>query len=170
MCIRDSSSGDAIRSPGGGTGNTISQNRLRFNAFGIDLLGNGNLVNDPGDADMGPNQRQNTPMVQHGVSIVLTSTSPDIANITITYEVDTDPANAAYALTTEFFLSDSSAQDAFYIGSDTYTETDFATGLKTITFTGVNINGILRVNLVATATDEFGNTSQLSAPASTVVS
>lgn len=163
------SSGDAIRSPGGGTGNTFSQNRLRFNEFGIDLTGTGNLANDAGDADLGPNQLQNTPVVQDGVSIVLTSTAPDLANITITYQVDTDPANANYNLTTEFFLSDLSGQDAFYVGSDVYTETDFATGLKTITFTGVDINGILRVNLVATATDEFGNTSQLSLPASTVV-
>jgi len=163
------SSGDAIRSPGGGNGNTFSQNRLRFNEFGIDLTGTGNLVNDPGDADLGPNQLQNTPVVQDGVSIVLTSTGPDIANITITYQVDTDPANASYDLTTEFFLSNLSGHDAFYIGSDTYTETDFANGLKTITFTGVDINGILRVNLVATATDELGNTSQLSLPAATVV-
>lgn len=35
--------------------------------------------------------------------------------------------------------------------------------------TDVDIAGALRVHLVATATDELGNSSQLSLPASTVV-
>ena len=163
------SSGDAIRSPSGGNGNTFSQNRLRFNEFGIDLLGNGNLVNDLGDADVGPNQRQNTPVVQDGVAVVLDPSNSSIADITITYRVDSDPANASYSLTTEFFLSDLTGHDAFYVGSDSYTETDFVSGFKTITFTDVDIAGALRVHLVATATDELGNSSQLSLPASTVV-
>ena len=163
------SSGDAIRSPGGGNGNTFSQNRLRFNESGIDLLGNGNLVNDLGDADVGPNQRQNTPVVQDGVAVVLDPSNSSIADITITYRVDSDPANASYSLTTEFFLSDLTGHDAFYVGSDSYTETDFVSGFKTITFTDVDIAGALRVHLVATATDELGNSSQLSLPASTVV-
>ena len=118
---------------------------------------------------VGPNQRQNTPVVQDGVAVVLDPSNSSIADITITYRVDSDPANASYSLTTEFFLSDLTGHDAFYVGSDSYTETDFVSGFKTITFTDVDIAGALRVHLVATATDELGNSSQLSLPASTVV-
>ena len=101
---------------------------------------------------------------------MLNPTDSSIADITITYLVDSDPANASYALTTEFFLSGLTGQDAYYVGSDTYTEADFIAGSKTITFVGVDISGALQqVNLVATATDDQGNTSELSLPASTIV-
>ena len=163
------SSSDAIWAPNAGDGNTFSRNQFRSNAFGIDLGGNGNTANDPGDADTGPNQLQNTPVVEDDVSIEFTSATSMIADITITYRVDSDPSNSGYALTTEFFLSDATGQDAYYVGTDSYTETDYVTGLKTITFTDVDVTGFQRVNLVATATDLLGNTSELSLPASTVV-
>ena len=44
------STGDAIRSPTGGEGNTFSRNDLFANGFGIDLGGNGLTANDAGDA------------------------------------------------------------------------------------------------------------------------
>jgi parallel beta-helix repeat protein len=154
----------------GGSGNTFSENRLHANAVGIDLPGSTTTINDPGDADSGPNQLQNSPVVELGVTVVLNPTDSSIADITVTYLVDSDPANASYALTTEFFLSGLTGQDAYYVGSDTYTASDYALGLKTVTFTGVDISGALQqVTLVATATDDQGNSSELSLPVLTIV-
>src|SRR5207249_3787738 len=47
-----------------GTGNPILSNRIFSNNFlGIDLGGDGVTPNDPGDADTGPNNLQNAPVL-----------------------------------------------------------------------------------------------------------
>ena len=162
------SSGDAIRStPSAGNGNTFSQNTFFGNAFGIDLGPGGATNNDVGDSDSGTNQQQNTPVFPADVVV---NTSGSTASISITYNVDTDPSNGAFPLTIEFFLSDAAGNDAFFVGSDTFTEADFAAGTKTITLTGVSIVGLPLESLVATATDSDGNTSELSAPVGLSVS
>ena len=157
------SSGDAIRStPSGGNGNTFSQNTFFGNVFAIDLGPGGSTGNDAGDADSGPNRLQNTPVFP---SDVVVNTSGTTADIAITYNVDTDPLNGPYPLTIEFFLSDATGNDAFFIGSDTFTEADFTAGTKTIALIGISIDGLPLDSLVATATDSDGNTSELSGPA-----
>ena len=153
-------SGDAIRSPTGGEGNTFTGNQLSSNGFGIDLGINGSTANDSADVDAGPNRLQNSPLINPNVSMVMTSAST--ANITITYRVDTDPSNGVYPLVVEFFLSGASGVDAFSIGSDTFTLADFNAGLKTVTLTGVSTAGLPLDSLVATTTDGDGNTSELS--------
>ena len=160
------STGDAIRSPSGGEGNTFSRNNLNSNQFGIDLGGNGANVNDAGDTDTGPNQLRNTPIVS---DVLVDMTSATTANITISYSVDTDPNDGGYPLTIEFFLSNAAGADAFFIGSDTFSPADYATGIKSITLVGVSVAGLSLDALVATSTDRDGNSSELSTPASITV-
>jgi len=161
------SSGDAIRTPTGGEGNTFSANQLSANAFGIDLGANGLTTNDIGDADTGPNLLQNSPSLDPDVSVL---TYPDdTADISFSYSVDSDPLNSAYPLTMEFFLSDTTGFDAFFVGSDTYTSADFTAGIKFITLSGVSIVDFPLDSLVATATDSDGNTSELSLSSNLIV-
>ena len=89
--------------------------------------------------------------------------------MTISYRVDTAPANAAFPLVVEFFLSDATGTDAFFIGSDIYETSDHSAGIKTITLTGVSIVDLPLDSLVATTTDGDGNTSELSAAANLTV-
>lgn len=154
------SSADAIRSPSGGEGNTFSANQLSANSFGIDLGANGTNANDSGDPDTGANLLQNWPLLSPDA---LLDPSGSTADISVTYNLDSDPVNSAYPVTIEFFLSNA-AGDTFFVGSDTYTAGDFALGDKAITITGVSITGLPIDFLVATATDGDGNTSELSAP------
>ena len=155
------STGDAIRSPTGGEGNTFSRNDLFANGFGIDLGGNGLTANDAGDVDAGPNLLQNSPVLSPDALLDL---SPDSsAEISLNYSLDSDPANSAFPVTIEFFLSNL-AGDVFFAGSDTFTAADFAAGGRTVTFTAMSTAGLPLDFLVATATDSDGNTSELSAP------
>ncbi len=162
------SSGDAIRTPTGGEGNTFSANQLSANGFGIDLGANGVTANDSADADTGPNRLQNSPMISPDVGVQLFPAS-STADVTITYNVDSDPGNSDYPITIEFFLSDATGLDAFFIGSDTFATADFIAGTKTITLTGVSVAGLPLGSLVAAATDGDGNTSELSAPGNLVI-
>lgn len=156
------SSGDAIRSPSGGNGNTFSQNTLYENQTAIDLAGNGANGNDAGDSDTGPNQRQNSPVIVGDIQVV--PTSGNLADITITYSLNSSTPHTTFPVTAEFFFSDSSGRDAFFVGSDVFTEADSTAGTpKTITLTGVVLPGYPDLSSgVASATDENGNTSELS--------
>jgi len=162
------SSGDAIRTPTGGEGNTFSANQLSANGFGIDLGANGLTANDSGDGDTGPNRLQNSPSVNPDVAVLVYSATTT-ADVTIGYSVDSNPLNSDYPLAIEFFLSDTTGFDAFFVGSDTYTSADFTTGTKSVTFLGVYIVGFPLDSLVATATDTDGNTSELSVQSNLVV-
>ncbi len=162
------SSGDAIRSPSGGEGNTFSANQLSANSFAIDLGANGLNANDSGDPDTGANRLQNSPSIEPDVAATVFPET-DTADVSFLYSVDSDPANSAYPLTIEFFLSDSTGMDAFFIGSDTYTSADFSTGIKFVSLIGVSIAGLPLDSLVATATDSDGNTSELSLASNLIV-
>lgn len=155
------SSGDAIRSPSGGEGNTFSANQLSANSFGIDLGANGFNGSDSGDSDTGANRLQNAPSIEPGASVLL---SPDSlsADISLAYSIDSVPLNSDFPLTVEFFLSDSTGNDAFFIGSDIYTTVDLAAGIKFITLPTIELGDAPLDSLTATATDSAGNTSELS--------
>ena len=154
------SSGDALRSPSGGEGNTFSRNTLYENNFGIDLGANGSTANDANDADSGPNNLQNVPVI---VGDILVDFGAGV-ELTITYSLDSVSPNSTYPMTVEFFFSDEDGTEAFYFGSDTFTAADFSAGpTKTITLTDITLpSESSLLNGVATATDENGNTSELS--------
>ena len=127
---------------------TISENSIYNNStIGIDLLRTS--VNDVGDADAGVNNLQNSPEVS---SIKYLGSD----KIEIKYAVTSTVANSAYPLLIEFFGA-VNGQGKFFMKSDSYT----APGVKTITIdlpSGYNPDDYS--NIVATATDANGNTSE----------
>ena len=140
-----------------GTNNSIVQNSLNSNiGLGIDLGGDGPTPNDAGDADGSPNQFQNSPEFLGPVSL-------ESGVLSVPYEVTSDPANAAYPLTIDFYLGDFDSEEGktFLVG-DTFTAADFSVG-KTLTLAGVAVS--IGDDIVATATDAAGNTSEFSAAA-----
>jgi parallel beta-helix repeat protein len=79
-----------------GAGNALLSNSFRANGgLGIDLGGDGFTPNDPGDADTGPNERQNFP--------VITSVLNDGTSVFIRGTVEGRPAANAFRI--QFFAS-----------------------------------------------------------------
>ncbi len=133
--------GDGVESPSG-SGNTIRGNSIFGNGgLGIDLGSHGNLG-------------LQAPVFTGNVYV-----SPSLS---MTFET---PAaiDAAYPLTTDFYLADSSgSQGETYLGSVVYTAADADT-LQAVTFTPA-IALTYTDQIVATTTDAKGNTSEFSAP------
>jgi hypothetical protein len=127
---------------------TISKNSIYNNALlGIDL--EGTTANDLDDPDTGANNLQNSPEIS-AVNYL------GNVNVEVTYNVPSAITNSAYPLTVEFFGADN-GQGKKYISSDTFT----LPGSKTVTLNlpnGFDQNDYN--NIVATATDENGNTSE----------
>lgn len=167
-------SGNEIRVNGGGgvvvaiassIGNAIRGNSLAGNAsIGIDLIPEEfENPNDAGDPDAGPNRLQNTPVLD---AVAYTAA---IDTLFATYSVDTDPANATYPITVDFYRADAENEEGeIYLGTATYTESDFAVGSVEQGFAAVGAVAI-GDRVVATATDAGGNTSEYSDDAATVV-
>ena len=142
-----------------GTGNAVLGNSIRRNGgLGIDLGGDGLTPNDPGDADTGPNNLQNFPVL----SAVMTSA----AGTTIRGMLNSTPKTT---FRIEFFSNTAadpsgSGPGEEFIGAVEVTTDD--AGNVSYTFTTAAPIGVGRV-VTATATDPTGNTSEFSAPAAT---
>ena len=135
-------------------GNSIFEN----GGLGIDLSDDGMSVNDGGDPDGGPNQTQNSPVIAPNAVY-----NDGTNEMSLSYLVSSDPSNAAYPIRVEFFLADSDDQEGqTFIGFDEYTSTDFAGGNKAIVFNPVATVPV-GSDVIATATDSTGNTSEFSA-------
>ncbi len=141
------------------TQNMISRNAVFSNiSLGIDLGGNGQTANDPGDPDTGPNKLQNFPEISGASFDGGTNT------VSLTYFVDTDPTNATYPLTVEFFRADTGGEGEAFLGADSYTPADYngcgtPPCAKNHGFTpSAPVTSTDEV--VATATDADGNTSE----------
>ena len=132
---------------------TISENSIYNNSvLGIDLMGT--TVNDVDDADEGVNNLQNNPEIS-------TINYLGGGAIEITYAVPSSITNSSYPLLIEFFGA-VSGQGKFFIASDLYV----TPGNKTVTInlpSGFDVNDY--INIVATATDANGNTSEFGIPA-----
>ena len=134
--------------------NRIRGNRMRGNASGIDLDGDGPSANDPGDADEGPNRMQNTP-------VLLFNAAAGDSGLEVGYSVDSATANAAYPLQVEVFAGDGASptvpshEGLSSLGSGTYA----APGVDTVTVARPPAGTRW---LLATATDANGNTSEFS--------
>ncbi len=132
-----------------GTGNAILGNSIFSNTgLGIDLAPVGVTANDltpTQDADTGANNLQNFP--------VITSASVNSGQLTVVYNVPSDPTNSGYPLRVEFFKADTDGQEGqTFLGFDSFTTTDFTAGSKTFTFTpAASVAGGDKI--VATATD-----------------
>jgi hypothetical protein len=143
--------------------NAVLGNAIFANGgLGIDLTGT--TANDADDADEGANRGQNYPDIG-------SASLEANGDMTVTYLVDTAPANATYPLRIDFYRADATGQGMDWLGSDAYSEDDFngaghsaktAMASKTATFTPVTVTPALTVidQIVATATDANGNTSE----------
>ena len=143
------------------TGNIISRNSIFSNGtLGIDLNADGVTPNDVPvgneDGDTGPNQLQNTPTL---LTATLNGT-----DLEINYGVPSATANSAYPLTVEFFIADAAGQEGqTFVDSQAYVLLPPPTiPAITIDVTGFGVSGTTEI--VATATDGNGNTSEFSAP------
>jgi hypothetical protein len=126
--------------------------------IGIDLPPDGRNANDPGDPDTGVNNLQNFPNL-------LSATIDGLGNLMVSYRVDTDPENATYPLWVELFEADSmaSGEGRRLLFSDTWTTDDIEVGAKHLNLGSAADLGIHFFDpIVATATDDAGNTSEFS--------
>lgn len=145
-----------------GTGHTIRGNAI-FNQsrLGIDLDRDGKTANDSDDSDDGTNRLQNFPEIQDA------DYDSGANEITVVYQVPSDPSlsgsgASAYDLSIDFYRSDADGSGEAYLGTDTYTATDYNNGpAKQFTFSPVGSFSSTDT-IVATATDANGNTSEFS--------
>lgn len=148
---------------GAGLGNAIRGNATFDNDFlGIDLGDDNVTANDAGDGDTGPNRLQNHPVLQAA------GYDGSSGKVTVTYLVDTDPANATYPLSVDFYRADAGEEEgAAYLGTDSYPSSAYdgcgsPPCTKTISFSpqdAVSESDIL----VAAVVDADGNTSEFAA-------
>ena len=147
-----------IRLNGGSAGNKITQNSTFQNInLGIDLYPSaGFTANDVGDADTGANGLQNFPLF-FGNPVLVGN------NLEVSFSVNSAPANSAYPLTIEFYVSDGSGEGSKFVGSTVYTAGNFASGVKTVNFAGAGV-GLSpgSSKLVGLATAANGNSSEFS--------
>jgi hypothetical protein len=137
-----------------GTGNGVRRNSIFANAgLGLDLGADGELLNDPGDADGGANNRQNYP--------ILTNYSGPGPGPTLNGFLNSAPGTA---FTIEFFSTDASetsplGEGHFYLDSlavvtDGTGKASFSYALAVPVSSGEFVT--------ATATDGANNTSEIS--------
>ncbi|MBC8356264.1 MAG: DUF4347 domain-containing protein, partial [Planctomycetes bacterium] len=136
-----------------GTGNSLLGNSIHSNMqLGIDLNNDGADSNDPGDADTGPNNRQNFP--------VLTAAASAGSNTTIQGSLN---SSASTTFDLHFYSSPTgdpsgNGEAEVYLGTDSVI-TD-GSGNATINTTLVGVSVTLGHAVTATATDSTGNTSE----------
>lgn len=137
------------------TKNAIRQNSTFANAgLGIDLAAVGLTPNDTMDPDTGSNNVQNFPDIS---SVVLNS-----GNLDINLLVDSTVTHSAYDLIVEFFIADAASQEGHtFLGSSLYHAA--SAGNSVLVSVPAGTAGI-GTDIVATATDANGNTSEFSAP------
>lgn len=139
-----------------GTGNTISQNSIDENGLlGIDIFPTGPNLNDSLDADVGPNNMQNFPVID---SVIHTTPIPPTT--LIKGHINSVPNNDYRIEFFESYKADTShyGEGRTYMGT-TYVTTD-ASGNATFSFVGPSTPDFAVIT--ATATDTAGNTSEFS--------
>jgi hypothetical protein len=139
-----------------GTGNPIRANSIHDNfGLGIALGTDGVTPNDPGDADVGPNNLQNFP--------VLSTLTPAVPGLRVQGILHSSPSTT-YDL--DFFSNPACVkfpkdylEGATYLGSGVVTTDGSGTGIVDAT---VPIGITAGEHVSATATDPAGNTSEFS--------
>ncbi|RFF28464.1 MULTISPECIES: right-handed parallel beta-helix repeat-containing protein [unclassified Wenzhouxiangella] len=151
--------GPAISIVGSGAiENRIERNSMQNNdGPGIDLGNDGVDENDPGDDDTGPNNRQNSP------ELITADYDFEQDELTVTFKVDSTTGNSAYDLKIDFYRDNSSTterQSLGWLGSALYENTDAQSEVT------VTVSGLPTIyqegEVIATATDADGNTSEFS--------
>lgn len=137
-----------------GLNNPIRKNQIYSNTgLGIDINADGPTDNDELDVDEGANNVQNSPLIYN--SYVSGN------EVTVTFLVNTDVANAVYPLNVDFYKADVSGEEGeTYLGTISYAVAE-ALLYKTASFTTAAVVNIGEF-ILATATDSNGNTSEFS--------
>ncbi|HSS22426.1 MAG TPA: right-handed parallel beta-helix repeat-containing protein [Pyrinomonadaceae bacterium] len=160
--IKFNTGSGVLLDPTAGTGNSIDPNAIFANqVLGIDVGGAGvPWPNDPGDSDAGPNLHQNYPEF---TSAIINGSG----DLILQYKVDSAPTNANYGtdgIYIEFFKGDAGLQGESFLGSTNYTAANYGNGSPgQASFNAGNAVGLnihVGDQLVATATDADGNTSE----------
>jgi hypothetical protein len=138
------------------TANAIRGNAIHDNsAIGIGLGGTTFVANDS-QGHAGPNQFQDYPVLQKAVISIG-------SDLVVSYSVPAADSSATYPLAIDFYLADATGQGKTYLGSDSYSATDLANGVKSVDLGRAAVLGVaVGQSLVATATDAAGNTSEFS--------
>lgn len=152
--IANNTNGILLTAGTASTGNSIRGNIMYGNTIGIDLGTAGAGTNDVDDADTGNNNLQNFPLINDA--------EISGGNIAINFSVDATTTNSAYGptgLKIDFYQSDGNRQGEEYLGTINYPE-----GSAQSSFTGSVPLGTIVIGdvIVATATDNDGNTSEFS--------
>ncbi|MCD8535958.1 MAG: DUF11 domain-containing protein [Verrucomicrobia bacterium] len=139
--------------------NRITRNIFLMNGnLAIDLFGNGSTPNDTNDSDDGPNNLQNFPAIR------LAQYDSSSGILSLTYQIDSHPNSSSHPLTTEFFVADPrKLEGQTFLGMDTFNVSDFQNVEPRRVLMSIP-DGILHTgdSIVATATDNNGNTSEFS--------
>ncbi len=144
--------GIGVAAANANTNNTFRGNSIFSNGnLGIDLGASGILANDAGDADLGANQSQNFP--------VLTAATNTISGTVIVGTLNSRP-DTTYTI--DFYASIlpnplGSGEGQTYLGATTLNTDGTGNGSFTASFPVVALAGRY---ISATATDNFGNTSE----------
>jgi hypothetical protein len=155
--VISANSGDGVYITGSSaTGNRVLQNSIYANGgLGIDLGSDGPTPNDPGDADAGPNDLQNKPILSSAKTSATSTTVRGTLNST-----------SGKTIVVRFFSNPSGTDEGkTFIGQKSVTSD--ASGNASFTFSPAQKVG-LGQTVTATATSQAGNTSEFSA-ARTVV-
>ena len=149
---------DGVAIAGQSLFNSVLGNTMAFNGgLPIDLGNDGATLNDAGDPDSGANRLMNFPEI-------LGARINPAGDLEFSYAVDSDPLNAEYDLRVELYVADGDGLDGTvrYLGFDTWTLTDYANGTATTVIGNAALLGVDDGDwIVATATDDDGNTSEL---------
>jgi hypothetical protein len=137
-------------------GNSVRGNAIRGNTrYGIAFFGTAPTPNDPGDADAGPNNLQNFP------ELALAVLDDPADELIVDYGVPSDPANAAFPIDVDFYVADAAGEEgAFWIGTHS-TAGGADTATLAFPFSAETLAAFGN-QIVATATDAAGNTSEFS--------
>ena len=144
---------------GFGTGNRVRGNRMFANAgLGIDLFvggGSGVTPNDPGDADTGPNNGQNFPIITAATPNASTTTIEGLLNSTPSTTFDIDIyATAACINFPQAYVEGENYLGTFQVTTDGSGNVTFSHDVPVVIQPGQIVT--------ATATDPSGNTSEFS--------
>ena len=135
-----------------GIENSVQHNLIYGNAgTALSLAGGG--ANDADDADLGPNRLQNHPEIARARLSGF--------DLTVSYNVPSSVAHAAYDLTIEFYLADAGGQPATYLGQTLYAAAS-AGGSEQAFFNVKGTSIAVGDRLIASATDAAGNSSPFS--------
>ena len=141
-------------SSGSGNGNRFFRNSMFANAVGIDIALDGRTINDVGDSDTGPNNRQNFP--------ALGNVAVADSRLSLDFVVDSTTTDSAYPISIDLYLAGADGQGFEFLERINYPASSAQSQVS-----AVDIGlppGVTGGHVVAIATDAAFNSSEFSEP------